>query len=97
MPPRRQASEIGGSARSVEVVDRRSPAGGGVNAERTGIREEVEHAPAQRQSTRDLTVLALIEKETGLLPTGRLHDEPQSVLDDGGCRRAAAEGLVDHG
>ena len=66
------------------------------DAERAGVREEVEDAPARREAPHEVAVLALVEEEAGLLAGGELRHEGEPLLAERRARgnRVAREKLV---
>src|SRR5262249_33703710 len=79
--------------RAVNVLDRGRSPRGGVDAKSAGVRKEIEDRFPRRQLPRQRAVLALIEKETGLLSRGWIDLESQPVFDDGCRGRSLADGL----
>ena len=70
--------------RGVEAADTRCPVGGSDHAERAGVREGVEHAPASGVLGHCRASVALIEVEARLLPFCDRNCVPLTALDDEG-------------
>src|SRR5436190_303099 len=92
--PRGQAAYEGDAAAGidrrrgdVDVLHRRRPPRRGVDAERSAVGEEIEHAPAADERARQRAVIALIEEESSLLPGRRIDAEAEAVLQH--CRRGS--------
>src|SRR5437868_14593304 len=84
---------LDGDIRSVDVVYERRAARGCVDAEGGGVREKIEHAPAERETASQRAILPLVEKKPGFLARRRIDFETQSVFEDGRQRRAVADRL----
>src|SRR5438105_776853 len=74
--------------RSVDVLHKGRAAGGRIDAEGSGVREQIENALAGCELARQLTTLALIQEEASLLSGRGIDLEAQSVFDDRGRRRS---------
>src|SRR5262249_9432064 len=54
----------------------------GVQGEAASVAKAVEHAPALREASDRLMVVALIEEEAGLLPFFKIHEEADAIVFD---------------
>src|SRR5690606_19668119 len=66
----------------VDAGDLGRAAGGGVHGEAAGVAAQVEHALAGHLAREPLAVLALVGEEAGLVRTGRVGAEADTVLGD---------------
>src|ERR1700686_367590 len=77
-----RARQLDGAGGDVDILDRGRAAGSGVDAEGSAVGKEIQHPAPSRERPGERAVLALIQKEAGLLSRSRVDAEAQTVLND---------------